>query len=178
MTRLNCLRPWYLVRQVTTALTLVLLVSVRASSPFRPCRRRRPGRPQQGHGAETRCPNFGRFHGGDPALRKRFEEGPRQGQYDLCQRPDGLSPGATRQPGGEQGLPRCPGGRRPGGDRRGLENLSQRGPGRSGKRREAQPQAAAGPIRNRQAQSPARRRFAQGDGSPRQDDRAGRRRRR
>ena len=58
-----------------------------------------------------------------------------------------------------------------------LEDFPQRGLDRSGKRREAQPQAAAGPIRDRQAEPLARRRFAEGHGSPRQDDRAGRRRR-
>ena len=66
---------------------------------------------------------------------------------------------------------------RPGGDRRQLEDLPQRGLGRFGKRREAQPQAAAGPIRDRQAEPLARRRSPESDGGPRQDDRAGRRRR-
>ena len=64
----------------------------------------------------------------------------------------------------------------PGGDRRRLESVPQRGLGRFGKRPEAQPEAAAGPIRDRQAEPVARRRFPESPGSPGQDDCPGRRR--
>ena len=178
MTRLNCLLPGHPARRIASVLTLTLFTLAAGFFPVS-ARAENEGQAdldkatQQKLGAQTSGDLTDVIQLCESALKKGLDK-------DNTAFANDLMASALVQRGtltANKAYHADSGGRRRGGDRRRVENVPQRGLGRFGKRRETQPETAAGPIRDRQAEPVARRRSPESDGSPRQDDRAGRRRR-